>query len=237
MPALRCGYLFFEPKVLTADLTPCFALVGVWNALPPVQPPDSVAAIASSFSRFCLLYRMDQVKGTCDGSSQTTPHWDSDTRTPNLQMLWNMFHLVREEPLLALPKPANAVRFYDRLLVGERNANTVERGLRDLLGGRPDGQLLDSVWVLYAMLREECSQKGVNLQGLLDSDQRNCGGRKRHLGIHAQPAHKRNPAHSAASAAPSDASDASNALDFRILDRCSGRPPSRLTDQPPRLCL
>ena len=180
---------------------------------------------------------MEEAKVTCDGSSQTTPHWDSDAQTQNMQMLWNISNFVRERPLSTLLKPDKALRFYEQILVGERKASSVYRSLHDLLDGRPDGQLLDPVWVLYAMLREECCQKGVNLQGLLDSDQRNCGGRKRHLGIHAQPAHKRNPAHSVASAAPSDASDASNALDFRILDRCSGRPPSRLTDLPPRLCL
>ena len=222
VPALRCGYLFFEPKFLTADPTPCFPLAGVWNALPPVQPTSLVFVIAPSFSRFCLLHRMDQVKGTCDGSSQTTPHWDSDTQTQNLQILWNILQEAQEVNLTSLPKAEKGSEFYQRVVVGQRSASTVYRDMNALLGGRPNGQLLNPVWVLYAMLREECSQKGMNLQGLIDSDQRNCGARKRNLGSHAYPAHKRNPAHSAASAAPSDASDASNALDFRILDRFSG---------------
>ena len=80
-------------------------------------------------------------------------------------------------------------------------------------------------WVLYAMLREQCARDDVDMQALLDGDQRNGKGKRRNPGMF-NTGSKKKPREAVADA------DDYTAPVFRILDRCLKRPPSRLTDQP-----
>ena len=148
-----------------------------------------------------------------------------DVDVDNMQMLWNVLTEVRVNSLPAFSKPAaNNADMY-RVLVGERNPSTVHRALHELLRGRA-GQPLTMSWVLYAMLRERCARDDVDMQALLDGDQRNGKGRKRHTGMFNTGSNKKSRE------AAADAGDDNTAPVFRILDRCLERPPSRLTDQP-----
>ena len=151
----------------------------------------------------------------------------ADANVENMQMLWNIFKEVSTSPLQALPKPtAGNAAFYGRVLVGERKLPTSHRALHDLLRRRA-GQPLTMSWVLYAMLHKQCARDDVDMQALLDGDQRNGKGRKRHTGMFNTGSNKKSRE------AAADAGDDNTAPVFRILDRCLERPPSRLTDHEP----
>ena len=149
-----------------------------------------------------------------------------DNSNPEMHMLWNIFKEIESNSLRALPKPASDKAFYDRVLVGPRKASSMYVILNDLLSGRPTGEPLTASWVLYAMLREQCAREDVDIQALLDDDQRNAKGRKRNTGMFNSGTNKKIRA---GHVAPGDDNTAPV---FRILDRCLERPPSRLTDQP-----
>ena len=149
-----------------------------------------------------------------------------DADVENMQMLWNILTEVRVNSLPAFSRlAANNADMYGRVLVGERNPSTAHRALHELLRGRA-GQPLTMSWVLYAMLREQCARDDVDMQALLDGDQRNGKGKRRNPGMFNTGSNKK----SRESAA--DAGDDNTSPVFRILDRCLERPPSRLTDQP-----
>ena len=150
-----------------------------------------------------------------------------DNSSSEMHMLWNIFKEIGSNPLRALPRPERAEAFYDRVLVGPRKASTVYVRLKELLSGRPAGEPLTASWVLYAMLREQCVSDGVDVQALLDNDQRNANGRKRNRGAFDPGTNSKKTRGDAA-----DAGDDNTSPVFRILDRCLERPPSRLTDQP-----
>ena len=167
-------------------------------------------------SPFCMFRMVEEAGGNVV----------ADADVENMQMLWNVFKEVRVNALTTFSRPAgNNADMYSRVLVGERNPSTVHRALHELLKGRP-GESLTAAWVIYAMLREQCARDDVDMQALLDGDQRNGKGRKRHTGMFNTGSNKKSRE------AAADAGDDNTAPVFRILDRCLERPPSRLTDQP-----
>ena len=173
---------------------------------------------------------MEVTTETCDVATQTTPPVSASSREQeNMHILWNICLEIEKADMTTLPSPVSDPDFYERITVGDRKASTIQRTMRELLSGRSRDQLLTPVWVLFSMLREACRVHSVDLQDLLS------GTRKRfNLGDNAQPASKKSKEScpdSMDNAAPAALSDTSNTLVFRLLDRCSGCPPSQLTDQ------
>ena len=173
---------------------------------------------------------MDVTTKTCDVATQTTPPVSAISREQeNMHMMWNICLETGKADMSTLPSPASDAEFYERITVGDRSASSVQRIMRGLLSGRSGEQLLTLPWVLFSMLREACRVHSVDLQDLLS------GTRKRfNLGERAQPASKKSNKSCPDTmdiAAPAALSDTSNTLDFRLLDRSSGCPPSKLTDQ------
>ena len=170
---------------------------------------------------------------TCDVATQTTPPRvaASSREQENMHMMWNICLETEKAAMTTLPSPASNAEFYERITVGDRSASSVQRIMRGLLSGRSGEQLLTMPWVLFSMLREACRVHSVDLQDLLSGGPRK---RLKNLGDNAQPASKKSKEScpdSMDTAAPAALSDTSDTLDFRLLDRCSGCPPSQLTDQ------
>ena len=169
---------------------------------------------------------------TCNVATQTTPPvLASSVAEENMQMLWNIYLEAEKTDMPTLPSPASGEEFYERITVGDRKASTIQRTMRELLSGRSGDQLLTPPWVLFSMLREACRVHSVDLQDLLSGGPRK---RLKNLGDNAQPVSKKSKESCPDTmdiAAPAALSDTSNTLDFRLLDRSSGCPPSKLTDQ------